>query len=193
MLENIFSQASSSAAPCEPPPWALSGVARLPPRASSRPRTLGVYVSKQLVYGSHSRQLIFIMGTALIILIFTQLRRLLVLMEPHPRCPTGSSLEEAVHLTSGYQNVVPVTSSGGHMTLLDLSAPFLLRGRRRYYGSEFSSWSWLCAGVKHRSSRVSSTDLCDSPALIHCWHLQGSKVMLSSFTCVSDAGAAPGW
>uniref|UniRef100_G3P1T0 Protection of telomeres protein 1 n=1 Tax=Gasterosteus aculeatus aculeatus TaxID=481459 RepID=G3P1T0_GASAC len=29
-------------------------------------------------------------------------------------------------------HVVPVRSSGGHMTLLDLSAPFLLRGRKRF-------------------------------------------------------------
>lgn len=74
LLEDIFSRVSSSAAACEPPPWALSGTASLPPGPSNRPRTLGVYVSKQLVYGGESRRLIFIMGTALVVLIFVQLR-----------------------------------------------------------------------------------------------------------------------
>uniref|UniRef100_A0A3B4Y197 Protection of telomeres protein 1 n=1 Tax=Seriola lalandi dorsalis TaxID=1841481 RepID=A0A3B4Y197_SERLL len=47
---------------------------------------------------------------------------------------SGSTLEETCRLTAGYQNIVPVRSSGGHLALLDLSAPFLFRGRRRYYG-----------------------------------------------------------
>lgn len=72
LLEDIFSQASRSAATCEPPPWALSGTARLPPGPLTR--TLGVHMSKQLVYGGQTRQLIFITGTALMILIFMQLR-----------------------------------------------------------------------------------------------------------------------
>ncbi|GLD61747.1 protection of telomeres protein 1 [Lates japonicus] len=42
--------------------------------------------------------------------------------------------EETHRPTVGYQNVVPVRSSGGHLTLLDLSAPFLFRGRKRFYG-----------------------------------------------------------
>uniref|UniRef100_A0A3Q3L761 Protection of telomeres protein 1 n=1 Tax=Labrus bergylta TaxID=56723 RepID=A0A3Q3L761_9LABR len=46
----------------------------------------------------------------------------------------GSTLEETCHLASTYQNIVPVRSSGGQMDLLDLSAPFLFRGRKRYYG-----------------------------------------------------------
>ncbi|XP_056907866.1 protection of telomeres protein 1 isoform X2 [Takifugu flavidus] len=107
LVENLFSQASRSPVPCDPPPWALSGMARLPPGPLKR--TLSIHMSKQLVSEGKTTQLIFIMG---------------------------SSLEEAIQLTSGYQNVVPVMSSGGHMTLLDLSAPFLFRGRKRFYGSE---------------------------------------------------------
>ena len=41
-----------------------------------------------------------------------------------------------MRLTTGYQNVVPVRALDGHMTLLELTAPYLFRGRRRYYGSE---------------------------------------------------------
>ncbi|XP_029952216.1 protection of telomeres protein 1-like isoform X1 [Salarias fasciatus] len=46
----------------------------------------------------------------------------------------GSTLEEACLLADGYQNVVPVRSSGGGLALLDLTAPFLFRGGKRYYG-----------------------------------------------------------
>lgn len=38
-------------------------------------------------------------------------------------------------MTSCYKNIIPVMSSEGHMTLLDLAAPFLFRGRKRFYGS----------------------------------------------------------
>ncbi|XP_013880270.1 protection of telomeres protein 1 isoform X2 [Austrofundulus limnaeus] len=46
----------------------------------------------------------------------------------------GSTLEETRLIAAEYQNIVPVTSSGDHLALLDLSAPFLFRDRRRYYG-----------------------------------------------------------
>uniref|UniRef100_A0A7N8Y738 Protection of telomeres protein 1 n=1 Tax=Mastacembelus armatus TaxID=205130 RepID=A0A7N8Y738_9TELE len=46
----------------------------------------------------------------------------------------GATLEETCRLADGYQNIVPVRPSGGHLALLDLSAPFLFRGRKRYYG-----------------------------------------------------------
>lgn len=49
---------------------------------------------------------------------------------------SGSTLEETCQLAEGYPNLVPVMSSGGHLALLDPSAPFLFRGRRRYYRSE---------------------------------------------------------
>ncbi|CAG01067.1 unnamed protein product, partial [Tetraodon nigroviridis] len=128
LLEDIFSQASRKAATYEPPPWALSGTATLPLGPSVR--TLDVHVSKELLDGVKTKQLIFIMG---------------------------SSLEEALHLTSGYRNVVPVTSSRGHMTLLDLSAPFLFRGRRRYYGS--------CSNVVMRDPCSGGVELMDEKSI----------------------------
>ncbi|XP_061697222.1 protection of telomeres protein 1 isoform X3 [Syngnathoides biaculeatus] len=48
---------------------------------------------------------------------------------------TGSTLQEARHLAATYRNVVPVRSSpGGHLAPLDLSAPFIFRGRKSFYG-----------------------------------------------------------
>uniref|UniRef100_H3CYH8 Protection of telomeres protein 1 n=1 Tax=Tetraodon nigroviridis TaxID=99883 RepID=H3CYH8_TETNG len=130
LLEDIFSQASRKAATYEPPPWALSGTATLPLGPSVR--TLDVHVSKELLDGVKTKQLIFIMG---------------------------SSLEEALHLTSGYRNVVPVTSSRGHMTLLDLSAPFLFRGRRRYYGCR------SCSNVVMRDPCSGGVELMDEKSI----------------------------
>ncbi|KAF0040436.1 hypothetical protein F2P81_006334, partial [Scophthalmus maximus] len=49
-------------------------------------------------------------------------------------CSSGSTLEETSRLAAGYHNIVPVKSSDGHLALLDLSAPFLFRGRKRFYG-----------------------------------------------------------
>ncbi|MEQ2276736.1 hypothetical protein XENORESO_007274 [Xenotaenia resolanae] len=46
----------------------------------------------------------------------------------------GCTLEETCHLAATYQSIVPVSSSGGQLALLDLSAPLLFRGRKRYYG-----------------------------------------------------------
>ncbi|KAM9807675.1 protection of telomeres protein 1 [Neosynchiropus ocellatus] len=46
----------------------------------------------------------------------------------------GCSLQEACKLTAGIPNVVPVRVSEGRLALLDLTAPFLFRGRRRFYG-----------------------------------------------------------
>lgn len=51
---------------------------------------------------------------------------------------TGSTLEEMCQLMASYQNIIPVRASGGHLSLFDLSAPFLFRGRKRYYGSEIN-------------------------------------------------------
>uniref|UniRef100_A0A3Q3CJ05 Protection of telomeres protein 1 n=1 Tax=Haplochromis burtoni TaxID=8153 RepID=A0A3Q3CJ05_HAPBU len=49
----------------------------------------------------------------------------------------GSTLEEMCQLMASYQNIIPVRASGGHLSLFDLSAPFLFRGRKRYYGFTF--------------------------------------------------------
>ncbi|CAK6974682.1 protection of telomeres protein 1 isoform X1 [Scomber scombrus] len=74
---------------------------------ASPPRALSVHLSSHLLYESKATELIFI---------------------------KGSTLGETCRLAAGYQNIVPVMSSGGHLTLLDLTAPFLFRGRKRYYG-----------------------------------------------------------
>lgn len=46
----------------------------------------------------------------------------------------GATLEETICITAGFKNVIPVKRSQGSMTLLDLSAPFLLRGKQLYFG-----------------------------------------------------------
>ncbi|XP_029993483.1 protection of telomeres protein 1 isoform X2 [Sphaeramia orbicularis] len=108
LLTGVFSEASVDSGPCSPPQWALSGQVDLPadsPGSTIRPLT--VHLSTQLLSEGKTRQLLFLMG---------------------------ATLEEVKSLSFGYLTIVPVRSSGGHLTLLDLSAPFLFRGRRRYYG-----------------------------------------------------------
>ncbi|KAM3870190.1 protection of telomeres protein 1 [Diretmus argenteus] len=70
----------------------------------------------------------------------------------------GSTLEETCRLAAGFQNVVPVRSSGGRLALLDPSAPFLFRGRKRYYGCRRCSEAELkdpcAAGVETLDEKV---------------------------------------
>ncbi|XP_065812924.1 protection of telomeres protein 1 isoform X2 [Labrus bergylta] len=105
VVDGVFSEASRDSGPCSPPTWALSGQVDAPRDTPNR--ALGVHLSTQLVSEGRSKELVFL---------------------------RGSTLEETCHLASTYQNIVPVRSSGGQMDLLDLSAPFLFRGRKRYYG-----------------------------------------------------------
>ncbi|XP_054476150.1 protection of telomeres protein 1 [Anoplopoma fimbria] len=108
LVAGVFSEASKDSGPCSPPPWALSGRVVVSGGSPSSPRrAVSVHMSTQLLCEDKTRELLFLMG---------------------------STLKETCRLAAGYQNVVPVRSSGGHMTLLDLSAPFLFRGRKRYYG-----------------------------------------------------------
>uniref|UniRef100_A0A8C4EW91 Protection of telomeres protein 1 n=1 Tax=Dicentrarchus labrax TaxID=13489 RepID=A0A8C4EW91_DICLA len=108
LVASLFSEASKDPGPCSPPPWAFSGWVDIPGDSpGSSKRALSVHLSTQLMSEGKTKELIFLMG---------------------------STLEETCRLTSGYQNIVPVRASGGHMALLDLSAPFLFRGRKRYYG-----------------------------------------------------------
>ncbi|XP_041794905.1 protection of telomeres protein 1 isoform X2 [Chelmon rostratus] len=108
LVAGLFSEASRDSRPCGLPPWALSGQVDVPGDSpGSSTRALGVHLSTQLMSEGKTKELIFL---------------------------AGSTLEETCRLASGYQNIVPVRSSEGHLTLLDLSAPFLFRGRRRYYG-----------------------------------------------------------
>ncbi|XP_053742544.1 protection of telomeres protein 1 isoform X2 [Synchiropus splendidus] len=51
----------------------------------------------------------------------------------------GCTLEEACQLTTLVTNVVPVRESEGRIALLDLTAPFLFRGKRRFYGCKHCS------------------------------------------------------
>ncbi|XP_077938095.1 protection of telomeres protein 1 isoform X3 [Gasterosteus aculeatus] len=108
LVASLFSEASKDPEPCCPPPWALSGQVLVPGESVASPgRSLSVLLSTDFLCEDTKRELIFL---------------------------AGATLEETCQLAAGYQHVVPVRSSGGHMTLLDLSAPFLLRGRKRSYG-----------------------------------------------------------
>ncbi|XP_022620315.1 protection of telomeres protein 1 isoform X1 [Seriola dumerili] len=108
LVSGLFSEANSDSGPCSPPPWLLSGKVDAPGDApGSADRSLTVHLSSELLAEGKTKELLFLMG---------------------------STLEETCRLTAGYQNIVPVRPSGGHLALLDLSAPFLFRGRRRYYG-----------------------------------------------------------
>ncbi|XP_068595795.1 protection of telomeres protein 1 [Brachionichthys hirsutus] len=104
----VFSEASRDSGRCSPPPWMVSGQVGIPAASQgSWKREPSVHLSRTLLCESKAKALLFIMG---------------------------STLEETCRLASGYENIIPLRSSGGHMTLLDLSAPFLFRGRKRYYG-----------------------------------------------------------
>ncbi|XP_061629104.1 protection of telomeres protein 1 isoform X4 [Phyllopteryx taeniolatus] len=110
-VANVFAEASADpSGPPGPAPWSLSGQVRLPGDLTAGPpsRTLDVHLSPQLTSEGKTKELIFL---------------------------GGSTLQEAGRLAATYHNVVPVRSSpGGHLALLDLSAPFLFRGRKRFYG-----------------------------------------------------------
>ncbi|XP_072242571.1 protection of telomeres protein 1 isoform X1 [Leuresthes tenuis] len=108
LVAGIFSEAYKDSEACSAPAWALSGSIDLPRDSPGCPqRAVSTHLSTQLMTEGKTKELIFLMGT---------------------------SLEETCQVAAGYQNIVPVTSSSGHLALLDLSAPFLFRGRKRYYG-----------------------------------------------------------
>ncbi|XP_058623683.1 protection of telomeres protein 1 isoform X3 [Onychostoma macrolepis] len=77
--------------------------------ASSREpgRTISMHISRDMVGESTHMQLIFVEGT---------------------------TLDEICVLSRDYKNLVPVRSVNGRMTLMDLTAPFLFSGDKRYYG-----------------------------------------------------------
>lgn len=104
----VFSEASRDTRPCSAPVWALSGQVDLPANAAGPSnRALSLYLSSQLTSEGKNKQLIFL---------------------------KGASLDEVKQLSASYLNIVPVQSSGGQLTLMDLTSPVLFRGRRRYYG-----------------------------------------------------------
>lgn len=141
LLAAIFSEASRDSRPCSPPPWAVSGQVEVPsvPLGSSK-RALSVHLSTQLMSEGKTKELIFLSGKAGLA---PWCRYDRTPADEPPRRLTGATLDETSRLAFGYRNVVPVGSSGDRMTLLDLSAPFLFRGRRRHYGSELGSMFFL--------------------------------------------------
>nr|XP_020449145.1 protection of telomeres protein 1 isoform X2 [Monopterus albus] len=108
LVAGLFSEASRDSGACTPPPWALSGQVDVPGVSlGSSNRTLHIHLSAQLMSEGKTKELIFL---------------------------RGSTLEETCRLAASYQNIVPVRSSEGRLAPLDLSVPFLFRGRKRYYG-----------------------------------------------------------
>ncbi|XP_072291658.1 protection of telomeres protein 1 isoform X2 [Eucyclogobius newberryi] len=105
-VSGVFSAALSDRRPCSAPVWALSGQLQLPSDPAG-PSALSLYFSPQLMSHGKNKHLMFL---------------------------KGASLEQVKKLSASYLNIVPVRSSGGQLALLDLSAPVLFRGRRRYYG-----------------------------------------------------------
>ncbi|RVE71475.1 hypothetical protein OJAV_G00052420 [Oryzias javanicus] len=105
LLASIFSEACKNSEDCSSPAWALSGSIELP--SGSTQRAVKVHLSTQLKAEGKVKELLFIRGT---------------------------TLEETCRLAKGYKNIVPVTASKSGLALMDLSAPFLFRGPRRYYG-----------------------------------------------------------
>lgn len=70
-------------------------------------RTISMHISKDMVGESSHMQLIFV---------------------------EGMTLDEISVLSRDYKNLVPVTSENSKMTQMDLTAPFLFSGEKRYYG-----------------------------------------------------------
>lgn len=52
----------------------------------------------------------------------------------------GATLKDMCLLAEDYPNIVPVRSSEGRLALFDLSAPFLIRGRKKFFGSDITLW-----------------------------------------------------
>ncbi|XP_053283679.1 protection of telomeres protein 1 isoform X2 [Pleuronectes platessa] len=110
LVAGVFSKASRDPGSWSPPLCLLSGKVDVPAdSAESQKRALSVHLSTQLMSEGKTKGLLFL---------------------------RGSTLEETCRLAAGYENIIPVRPSGGHLALLDMSAPFLFRGRKRYYGCE---------------------------------------------------------
>uniref|UniRef100_A0A671VFJ7 Protection of telomeres protein 1 n=1 Tax=Sparus aurata TaxID=8175 RepID=A0A671VFJ7_SPAAU len=155
LVAGLFSEASGDSGPCTPPAWALSGRVNIPGGSSgSSKRALGVHLSTQLMSEGKTKELIFLMG---------------------------STLAETCRLASGYQNIVPVRSSGGQLTLLDLSAPFLFRGRKRYYGCR------RCSEAALREPSAEGVELIDEKIVAEALGIQLLKFCLLMKLELQDA------
>ncbi|XP_055078315.1 protection of telomeres protein 1 isoform X2 [Periophthalmus magnuspinnatus] len=121
----LLSAASQDRGPCSAPVWALSGQVQLPVGPAG-PSDLSLYFSPQLMFDGKNKQLVFL---------------------------KGANLAQVKTLSASYLNIVPVRSSGGQLALLDLSAPVLFRGRRRYYGCK------KCSNPAVREPSVEGVDV----------------------------------
>ncbi|XP_071314595.1 protection of telomeres protein 1 isoform X2 [Trachinotus anak] len=155
LVAGLFSEASRDSGPCSPPPWSLSGqVDVLRDSPGSVNRALTVHLSSQLLSEGKTKELLFLMG---------------------------STLEETCRLAAGYQNIVPVRSSGGHLALLNLSAPFLFRGRRRYYGCK------RCSEAAVREPSVEGVEVIDEKIIAEALGVQLLQFVLLMKLELQDA------
>ncbi|XP_051548820.1 protection of telomeres protein 1-like isoform X3 [Myxocyprinus asiaticus] len=81
-------------------------------RSTEAGRIISMHISRDMVGESTHTQLIFIQGI---------------------------TLDEVCLLSRDYKNLVPVRSGNGRMNLMDLTAPFLFCGDKRYYGCKHCS------------------------------------------------------
>uniref|UniRef100_A0A8C5F919 Protection of telomeres protein 1 n=1 Tax=Gadus morhua TaxID=8049 RepID=A0A8C5F919_GADMO len=107
-------------------PWLLSESLLLPGDGPKAPgRTLSIHLSKELFGERKSKDLIYV---------------------------TGATLEDVCQLAAAYQYILPVMPSGGSASLMDLSAPFLFRGNKRYYGCK------QCSQVSVKELKVDGSE-----------------------------------
>ncbi|XP_051546392.1 protection of telomeres protein 1-like isoform X2 [Myxocyprinus asiaticus] len=81
-------------------------------RSTEPGRTISMHISSDMIGESTHTQLIFVQGMI---------------------------LDEVCLLSRDYKNLIPVRSENGRMNLIDLTAPFLFRGDKRYYGCKHCS------------------------------------------------------
>ncbi|XP_069384619.1 protection of telomeres protein 1 isoform X2 [Paralichthys olivaceus] len=155
LVAGLFSKASRDSGSCTPPPWMFSGKVDVPAgSAESQNRSLSVHLSAQLVSEGKTKELIFL---------------------------SGSTLEETCRLTAGYQNIIPVRSSGDHLALLDMSAPFLFRGRKRYYGCK------RCSEAAVREPRAEGVEVIDEKIVAEALGVQLLQYVLLMKLELQDA------
>ncbi|XP_010862726.4 protection of telomeres protein 1 isoform X2 [Esox lucius] len=134
----MFLEAQKDDGPCDGY-WKLELHLPREPPSELPSRTLTLHMSSQLVGSGKAKELIFL---------------------------KGATLEETCRIASAYSNVVPVMSPQGSMTLLDLSAPFLFRGSRRYYGCK------QCSNVKLRESLGEEVEMFDEKSVAEAMGVQ---------------------
>nr|XP_061812974.1 protection of telomeres protein 1-like [Nerophis lumbriciformis] len=159
LVSKVFSEASTVPnGPPSPPDWCLSGQVHLPGESEPGPggRTLNVHLSAQLTVEGRSKELIFL---------------------------TGCTPLEACHLATTFTNVIPVRSlPGGQLDLLDLSVPFLFRGRKRFYGCKQCS-----KGAAVREPKADGDNIIDEKKIAEAFGIQLLKFVLLLTFHLQDA------